>query len=37
MNPGRFVAFAWNIGDPFTFKVLQYNEYPHSRNDVVHR
>ena len=23
MHPGRFMGFAWNIGDPMTFKVLQ--------------
>ena len=37
MHPGRFVGFAWNIGDPMTFKVIQCNEDPHKRNIVVHR
>ena len=37
MQPRRFVGFAWNIGDPMTFKVLQYNEDPDKRNIVVHR
>ena len=26
MRPGRFVGFAWIIGGPMTFKVLQCNE-----------
>ena len=26
MHTGRFVGFAWIIGDPMTFKVLQCNE-----------
>ena len=36
MHPRRCVGFAWNIGDPLNFKVLQCNEYPHNRNIVVH-
>ena len=37
MHPGRFVGFAFNVGDPITFKVLQCNEDPHKRNIVFHR
>ena len=37
MHPRRFVGFAWNIGDPMTFKVLQCNEDPHKRNDIFRR
>ena len=37
MNPGRFVGFAWNVGEPMTFKVLHCNEDQHKRNIVVHR
>ena len=28
---------SWNIGDPITFKVLQWNTDTHQRNMVVHR
>ena len=31
------MGFAWNIGDPMTFKVLQCNENLHKRDVVVHR
>ena len=37
MPPRMFVGFAWDIGDPVTFKVLQCNEDPHKRNIVVHK
>ena len=37
MRPGRFMGFAWNIGDPMTFKVLQCNKNPHKQNVVFHR
>ena len=37
MHPGRFVWFAWGIGNPMTFKVLQCNEDPRKRNIVLHR
>ena len=37
MLPRSFVGFAWNIGEPMTFKVLHCNEDPHKRNVVVHR
>ena len=37
MYPGRFVAFAWNISDPMTVKVLQCNEDMRKRNIVLHR
>ena len=37
MNPGRFVGFAWNVSNPMTFKVLQFNEDQYKRNIVVHR
>ena len=37
MHPGRFLGFAWNIGDPMTLKVIQCNKDPHNRNIVVHR
>ena len=23
MHPGRFMGFAWNVGDPMNFKLLQ--------------
>ena len=36
MRPGRFVGFAWIIGDPMTFKLLQCNEYLRKRNIVLH-
>ena len=32
MNPRRFAGFAWNVGDPMNFKVLECNEDPHKRN-----
>ena len=31
------MGFAWSIGAPMTFQVLQCNEDPHKRNVVVHR
>ena len=37
MHPGRFVWYAWGIGDPKTFKFLQCNEDPRKRNIVLHR
>ena len=37
MNPGRFLEFYWNIGDPMTFKVLHCNEDLHKRNIFFHR
>ena len=37
MHPGMFVGFAWNVGNPMTFKVLQYNNNPHNCNMVVQR
>ena len=37
IHPGRFVGFAWNVGDPMTFKVLMCNIDPHKRNMVAHR
>ena len=37
MQPSRFVGFAYNIGDPITFKMLQCNIDPHKRNFEVHR
>ena len=37
MHPGRFMGFAWNIGDPMTFKELQCNTDLHKRNMVLHR
>ena len=37
MHPGRFVGFAWNVSNPMTFKVLQFNEDQYKRNIVVHR
>ena len=37
MHSRIFVGFAWNVGDPMTFKVLQCNEDLHERNIVVHR
>ena len=37
MQPERFVLFAYNIGDPMTFNVIQCNEDMQKRNIVVHR
>ena len=37
MHPGRFVGFAWNMGDPMTFLVLQCNEDLHKQPIVVQR
>ena len=37
MHPGRFIGFAWIIGDPMTFRVLQCNDDMHKRHAVVHR
>ena len=37
MHPGRFLGFAWSIGDPMTFKVIQCNEDLRKRNIVLHR
>ena len=35
INPGRFVGFAWIIGDPMTFKVLLCNE-DLRRRDIIY-
>ena len=37
MHPGRFMGFAWETGDPMTFKVLQCNADPKVLNRVLHR
>ena len=37
MRPGRFVGFAWNGGEPTTFKALQCNEDLHNQDIVLHR
>ena len=37
MNPGRFAWFAWNVGDPINFKVLQFDTNPHKHNMLVQR
>ena len=37
MHPKRFIGFAWNVGEPITFKVLQCNSDPHKRNIIFHR
>ena len=37
MHPGRFAGLSCNVGDPMTFRVLQYNTDLHKRNMVVHR
>ena len=37
IHSGRFLGFAWNIGNHMTFKVLQCNDDPPKRNVVVHR
>ena len=37
MHSGRFVGFAWNVGDPMNFKVLQCNEDIYKQNIVVRR
>ena len=31
------MSFACNIGNPVTFKLIQYNTNPHKHNMVVHR
>ena len=36
MHPGRFVGFYWNVVNPMTFKVLQYNTDPYKCNMVIH-
>ena len=37
LQPGRFVGFAWNIGNPMTFKVLHENNNLNRRNLGLHR
>ena len=37
IHPGRFLGFAWNAGDPMTFKTLQCNEDPRKQNIILHR
>ena len=37
MHPGRFIGFAWIIGDPMTFRLLQCNDDMNKRHAVVHR
>ena len=37
MHPGRFMGFAWDVGDPMTFKVLQCHANPKRRAQVLHR
>ena len=37
MHPGRFVGFAWDVGDPTTFKVLQCREDTKKRVQILHR
>ena len=37
MHPGRFFGFDWCVGNPMTFKVLQFNTDPHKCNMVVNR
>ena len=37
MYPRRFFGFAWNVGDPMNFKVIQCNNDPYKHNYVVHR
>ena len=37
MHPGSFFGFAWNVGYPMAFKVIQCNTNPTKRDVVVHR
>ena len=37
MHPGRFVGFAWDVGNPMTFKVLQCHADPKKRAQILHR
>ena len=37
MHPGRFMGFAWDVGDPMTFKVLQCHADPHKQAQVYRR
>ena len=37
MHPRRFMGFAWDVGDPMTFKVLQCHANPHQRAQVLRR
>ena len=37
MHPGRFMRFAWNIGDYITFKVPYCNKNLHKRNVFFHK
>ena len=32
MHPGSFMGFAWDVGDPMTFKVLQCHTNPKRRS-----
>ena len=31
------MGLSWNIDNPMTFKVLQFNTNPHKRSMIVHR
>ena len=37
MYPRRFFGFAWNVGDPMNFKLLQFNTDLHKHNVGLHR
>ena len=35
MHPVMFIGFAWDFGNPVTFKVLQWNTELHKRNMIL--
>ena len=37
MNPGRFMGFSWDIGDPMNFKVLQCHGDTKKRAHIMYR
>ena len=37
MHPGRFMGFAWDIGDHMTFKVIKCHADPHKWAQMLHR
>ena len=37
MHPGRFMGFAWDVGNPIKFKVLQCHADPKNRAQIMHR
>ena len=37
MHIGWFMGFAWDVGNPITFKVLQCHSNPKKRAQILHR